>query len=101
MRVIAIEEHFITPMYRERVGANEFRNFYLQSRGAQLGHDIVEQNSDLGAKRVAHMDAAGIDMQVLSFGSPGTEGRMRKSPAGAPAFTSISACVRLSATKHG
>ena len=73
MRVIAIEEHFITPMYRERVGANEFRNFYLQSRGAQLGHDIVEQNSDLGAKRVAHMDAAGIDMQVLSFGSPGTE----------------------------
>lgn len=73
MRIIAIEEHFITPMYRERVGANEFRNFYLQSRGAQLGHDIVEQNSDLGAKRVAHMDAAGIDLQVLSFGSPGTE----------------------------
>ena len=73
MRVIAIEEHFITPMYRERVGANEFRNFYLQSRGAQLGHDIVEQNADLGAKRVAHMDAAGIDLQVLSFGSPGTE----------------------------
>ena len=73
MRVIAIEEHFITPMYRERVGANEFRNFYLQSRSAEMGHDIVEQNSDLGAKRLAHMDAAGIDMQVLSFGSPGTE----------------------------
>jgi 2,3-dihydroxybenzoate decarboxylase len=73
MRIIAIEEHFITPMYREKVGANEFRNFYLQSRGAQLGHDIVEQNSDLGAKRLAHMDAAGVDMQVLSFGSPGTE----------------------------
>jgi 2,3-dihydroxybenzoate decarboxylase len=73
VRIIAIEEHFITPMYREKVGANEFRNFYLQSRGAQLGHDIVEQNSDLGAKRLAHMDAAGVDMQVLSFGSPGTE----------------------------
>ncbi|MGH8735054.1 MAG: amidohydrolase family protein, partial [Burkholderiales bacterium] len=73
MRVIAIEEHFITPMYRERVGANEFRNFYLQSRGAEMGHDIVEQNSDLGKKRLTHMDAAGIDMQVLSFGSPGTE----------------------------
>ncbi|MGH8723343.1 MAG: amidohydrolase family protein [Burkholderiales bacterium] len=73
MRVIAIEEHFITPMYRERVGANEFRNFYLKSRGAQVGHDIVEQNADLGAKRLAHMDAAGIDVQVLSFGSPGAE----------------------------
>jgi hypothetical protein len=39
MRTIAIEEHFITPMYRERVAANEFRNFYLTSRSEQIGHD--------------------------------------------------------------
>jgi predicted TIM-barrel fold metal-dependent hydrolase len=73
LKIIAIEEHFITPMYREKVGANEFRNFYLKSRGEQIGHDIIEQNSDLGAKRLAHMDAAGVDMQVLSFGSPGPQ----------------------------
>lgn len=73
MKVIAIEEHFITPMYQEKVGANDFRNFYLTSRSEQLGHDIIEQNMDLGAKRLAHMDAAGIDMQVLSFGSPGPQ----------------------------
>ena len=37
MKTIAIEEHFITPMYRDKVAANEFRNFYLTSRGEQIG----------------------------------------------------------------
>ena len=73
MRVIAIEEHFLTPMYREHVSANEYRNFYLSSRGQQMGHDIIEQNMDLGAKRLEHMDAHGVDVQVLSFGSPGPQ----------------------------
>jgi predicted TIM-barrel fold metal-dependent hydrolase len=73
MRVIAIEEHFITPMYREKVAANEFRGFYLSARGRELGHDIFEENMDLGAQRLAHMDEAGVDVQVLSFGSPGAQ----------------------------
>jgi len=73
MRIVAIEEHFITPLYREKVAANEFRNFYLASRGRDMGHDIVAENLDLGAKRIAHMDAAGVDLQVLSFGSPGAQ----------------------------
>lgn len=74
MKTIAIEEHFITPFYRREVHANEFRNFYLTSRSEQLGHSIVEELADLGEKRLAHMDAAGIDVQVLSFGSPGAQG---------------------------
>jgi predicted TIM-barrel fold metal-dependent hydrolase len=73
MKTIAIEEHFTTQLYKQHVHANEFRNFYLTSRSRQLGHDIVEQNEDLGAKRLAYMDAAGVDVQVLSFGSPGTQ----------------------------
>jgi predicted TIM-barrel fold metal-dependent hydrolase len=73
MRVVAIEEHFLTPLYREKVAANEYRNFYLTSRSRQMGHDIIEENLDLGAKRLAHMDAHGVDVQVLSFGSPGPQ----------------------------
>ena len=73
MRVIAIEEHFLTPLYREHVSANEYRNFYLTSRGAAMGHDIIAENMDIGAKRIAHMDAHGVDLQVLSFGSPGPQ----------------------------
>ena len=73
MRTIAIEEHFITPMYHDKVGANEYRNFYLSSRSEQLGHDIYAQNMNIGDERLAYMDAAGISVQVLSFGSPGPQ----------------------------
>src|SRR5213592_1592474 len=73
VKTIAIEEHFITPMYREKVGANEYRNFYLSSRSETMGHDIMAENLDLGASRLRHMDEQGVDMQVLSFGSPGCQ----------------------------
>lgn len=73
MRTIAIEEHFWTPMYKELVSANEFRSFYLESRSKRIGHDISKQNLDLGGERLAHMDASRIDVQVLSFGSPGPQ----------------------------
>ncbi|HYL89962.1 MAG TPA: amidohydrolase family protein [Burkholderiales bacterium] len=73
MKVIAIEEHFLTPMYREHVAANQYRNFYLASRGDMMGHDIMAENMDLGAGRLRHMDEQGVDMQVLSFGSPGCQ----------------------------
>jgi predicted TIM-barrel fold metal-dependent hydrolase len=73
MKTIAIEEHFTTPMYRQNVSASEFRTFYLTSRSEQIGHDIANELSDLGRSRLASMDASGIDVQVLSFGSPGPQ----------------------------
>ncbi len=74
MKTIALEEHFITPMYQEKVTANDYRNAYVESRGRQIGHDIYEQYVDIDAKRLAYMDAAGVDVQVLSLGSPGAQG---------------------------
>ena len=43
MKTIAIEEHFTTPLYKQKVPANEFRNFYLSSRSEQLGHKYVRR----------------------------------------------------------
>ena len=62
MRTITLEEHFATPAF-------------LDGPGAWLAGDpaLAARLGDLGAGRVAEMDAAGIDVQVLSLGAPGVE----------------------------
>jgi 2,3-dihydroxybenzoate decarboxylase len=60
---IAIEEHFWTPELRE----------------LRRGHDVLADPEfgrrlvDLGALRIAEMDAAGIDLQVISHVEPATQ----------------------------
>ncbi len=71
MRTITLEEHFVTPEFLDGPG-REFREHALASGGAQAAKTF-EQLVDIGAKRLADMDAAGIDMQVLSLCYPGTE----------------------------
>src|ERR1700727_41800 len=70
MRTITLEEHYATPEFLDGPGKD------LKERAARFGDraaKLVEQLCDLGEKRIAEMDAAGIDMQVLSLTSPGTE----------------------------
>jgi len=74
MRIIAIEEHFSNPLYRQKVSANEARSFYITSRNEKIGHDIGKELDDLGASRLQHMDATGVDLQVLSFNAPVAQG---------------------------
>jgi uncharacterized protein len=70
MRTITLEEHFVSPGFLAGPGKDFAAQ--LRSRGPR-GIRMDEQLQDIGDKRIAEMDAAGIDMQVLSLNSPGVE----------------------------
>jgi predicted TIM-barrel fold metal-dependent hydrolase len=62
MRTIALEEHYATSEFLSGPGR------WLASRTG-----IVEPIGDLGDGRIAAMDAAGVDVAVLSLAAPGVE----------------------------
>jgi predicted TIM-barrel fold metal-dependent hydrolase len=66
MHLIALEEHYRAPMLRAVGGLPEPPP---DSPMAQIQAKL----DDLGEQRLADMDAGGIDVQVLSHGTPGTE----------------------------
>jgi len=59
-QVIAIEEHYFDSEILSHYGEGERRA------------GLRERLEDVGAKRIADMDRAGIDIQVLSHAAPGT-----------------------------
>ena len=66
MRTIAIEEHFWTAELVAAPGTGPL----ARTDGAVLD----ERLRDLGLDRIASMDAAGIDVQVLSHVQPAAQG---------------------------
>jgi uncharacterized protein len=70
LRTITLEEHFASPGFIPGPGRGFIER--LHNTGA-WGAKIFEQLQDVGEGRIAEMDAAGIDMQVLSLTSPGVE----------------------------
>src|ERR1700683_3565742 len=70
MRTITLEEHFTTPAFID--GPGRKRKEQAAKVGGRLAK-VFDQLGDVGDKRLADMDAAGIDMQVLSLTSPGCE----------------------------
>jgi predicted TIM-barrel fold metal-dependent hydrolase len=62
-RIVAIEEHYWIAELRDR---------YTGPRGI-AAHTPASQLDDLGAIRLKDMDAAGIDVQVISHMQPGTQ----------------------------
>ena len=67
MRIIAIEEAFSYPPLTEAAPDN------LALQQPPLLKDVQEKLEDLGQRRLADMDSAGIDMQVISHTTPGPE----------------------------
>ena len=70
MRTITLEEHFAGPGFLDGPGRG------LKEQALKFGGPaakLLEQLCDLGDKRIAEMDAAHIDMQILSLTSPGAE----------------------------
>jgi uncharacterized protein len=69
MRTITLEEHYTSPAFMAGQGSQLRRPAQARPGMGQ----IVDQLSDVGQRRIVEMDAAGIDMQVLSLNSPGVE----------------------------
>ncbi len=70
MRTIAVEEHYMSPGYINGPGRGFREN---ATRGGGRMAEILEKLIDVGEKRIALMDEARIDMQVLSIHAPGAE----------------------------
>lgn len=70
MRTITVEEHFVSPAFTAGPGRELIANF---RNSGPAGNVIADRLTELGDKRVAEMDAAGIDMQVVSLNAPGVE----------------------------
>ena len=83
-RRIATEEAFIPPelhkMYRDLIasggvddpGFNSLVGYYLGST-SERARNVSERLQDLGERRLADMDATGIDLQIVSLTSPGVQ----------------------------
>jgi len=67
MKLIAIEEHFLTKAVKDEW--QKYRDIDDPTQNLHLG-EIENRLEDIGNSRLELMDETGIDMQVLSLTSP-------------------------------
>jgi predicted TIM-barrel fold metal-dependent hydrolase len=81
MRVVALEEHCSFPPFIAEIDSDTIeRRGFREGSGADSRRQPL---SEVGAERIAAMDAAGITVQVLSVVGPGAD---LLSPEAGPAF---------------
>jgi predicted TIM-barrel fold metal-dependent hydrolase len=76
MRTITLEEHYATPAFMEGPGhqlKDQAQAAHAHPQVAAGITQLLDRLCDLDDRRIADMDAAGIDVQVLSLTSPGVE----------------------------
>jgi uncharacterized protein len=74
MRTITLEEHFATPGFLDGPGRDlKEQARQVDSPAGSRAERLMGDLCDLGEGRIAQMDAAGIDMQVISLTAPGVE----------------------------
>ena len=76
LHTITFEEHYATPAFLDGPGKDLKRISDVARSNphiAQLYSNLPSKLTDIGEGRISEMDEAGIDMQVLSLTSPGTE----------------------------
>ena len=71
VKIITLEEGYLTQSVLKLFGESSTSDEYtLKTSAALAGTDVIEAYLDLGEGRIAAMDEAEIDMQVLSFSAP-------------------------------
>jgi len=63
-RIVAIEEHFVSPMMAKKFSGHHKLTPFMHS---------TRRLEDLGDARIREMDEAGIDVQVISHMQPGPQ----------------------------
>lgn len=76
MRTITLEEHYATPAFMDGPGRQIREEAEAARAHPQVAAGLarlIAQLCDIGEGRITNMDAAGLDVQVLSLTFPGVE----------------------------